>query len=249
MESPGAPYLHHVLGNRRIYPGAHLIEQTRLRRSLVRWTALLLAVMFTVMAGTPVRAAAEDSSLVARVQAKYGEVVTMRANFTQVVTSELFGEEKSEGQVVLKRPQMMRWSFADEKQFITDGNTMWIYTKADKQVIKYEDIATQKGGTSADSLLGSLDKLDGLYTIEILTETETESVLALTPKNLDEAQFKAVKLTLDGELLVKGVVITDQFDNVTRLTFAEVELNPEVDDTKFQFTVPEGVEVIKAATN
>lgn len=215
----------------------------------MRWTALLLAVMFTVMAGTPVRAAAEDSSLVARVQAKYGEVVTMRANFTQVVTSELFGEEKSEGQVVLKRPQMMRWSFADEKQFITDGNTMWIYTKADKQVIKYEDIATQKGGTSADSLLGSLDKLDGLYTIEILTETETESVLALTPKNLDEAQFKAVKLTLDGELLVKGVVITDQFDNVTRLTFAEVELNPEVDDTKFQFTVPEGVEVIKAATN
>ena len=48
------------------------------------------------------------------------------------------------------------------------------------------------------------------------------------------------------DLLVKKVVITDTFDNVTEMTFDTLELNPKVDDGQFVYQPADGVDVIKA---
>lgn len=213
-----------------------------LRSRFLRTLVTPSALGFLALVGILASVGASASPLVERVEAKYADVTTLKADFVQTNTSELFGEEVQKGELLLKRPAMMRWAFGDEKQFVTDGKSMWIYTAADKQVIEYADISGNR--TAADSLLQSLDKLDEFFTVKILASDDAKGhSLQLTPK--EEGQFKNLKLSLDAELTVSGVVMTDAFDNVTDIAFSKVELNAPAEDSAFQFKAPEGVEVIK----
>lgn len=194
----------------------------------------------------PAAAQVDEAALLKRISAKYGDVETMKATFQQTSTSALYGASSEQGTLTLKRPRKMRWSFdGDGKQFITDGATMWIYAPADKQVIRYEDFGGQ--GSAPDQLLQSLDKLGELFDVEVLESGDEGHALSLMP--LDEAaraQVKAVKLWLDGDLVVKKVEVTDAYDGVTTLGFSSVTLGGTVDDAQFQFQIPEGVDVVDA---
>lgn len=189
-------------------------------------------------------AAADATQLVQQVEAKYKDVSAIQAEFVQISRSEVFGDEKQSGQVVLKRPKKMRWIFRDgvHKEFVTDGKTMWIYTKEDNQVIKYNDIGSNTG--QADQLLQSLDKLDEVFKVDLLESASGSHALDLQPKT--PGQVKKLQLELDKNLVVSKVVITDQFDNVTELRFTEVKLNVDVPDSQFTFQVPAGASVISA---
>lgn len=204
-----------------------------------KFTALLLAVWLV-----PCAAFAGVTEVIKAVEAKYADVSAMQASFVQTTKSDLYGAEELHGELTVKRPKMMRWQFkADGKQFLTDGSTMWVYTPADKQVIRYEDVSSSSSG--ADALLQSLDKLSELFDVKLVSEDATAKVLMLGPKG-ENQPFKSIQLTLDGDLVVKKVVITDSFDSVTELAFQAVKLNAIVDDAVFRFTVPDGVEVISA---
>lgn len=212
----------------------------------MKWMSQVLISFAALLAVTSAHAVDRDA-LIKQLEAKYADVGSMQADFTQTVKSELFGEETQSGQLKVKRPKMMRWSFGDDKLFVTDGTTMWIYTKADQQVIRYDDISGSSSAT--DSLLQSLDKLDELFDVKLLASSDEGHELELAPKNVEDSQFKMVKLVLDSALLVKTVGITDQFDNVTDLSFTAVRLGEPMGDDQFSFDVPDGVEVISATTN
>ena len=188
---------------------------------------------------------ADTAALVAKVEAKYAAVETMHASFVQTTKSELFGDEKQAGTVVIKRPTKMRWIFPDAgKQFITDGSTMWVYTEPDKQVIRFDDVAQQ--ADAAQSLLQSLDKLDELFHVEgAAPPAEGKHAFELKPRA--EGQVKKIDLVLTADLLVEHVVITDAFDSVTEMEFSDVKLGEDAPDALFGFVVPEGVEVITSS--
>lgn len=212
-----------------------------LRRGLLG-AALALPVVLVASLVPADAAAMEASDLVAKVGKKYADVKTMRADFVQTTRSETFGDEVTKGKLVVERPAKMRWSFGDERVFVTDGKSMWIYSKADAQVIVYDDISAQR--STADSLLTSLDKLEELFVVTVESSTDEAHKLALKPK--EEAQFKQVRLTLDAKLMITAVSIIDTFDNVTDLAFTNMELNVKTDDAMFSFAAPEGVDVVKA---
>ena len=206
---------------------------------------LVALFLFLLALTSPVAGAAELQEVIKGVEGKYASVKVMQADFVQTTRSEIFGEEVQRGHVTLKRPSMMLWNFTNEKQFVTDGKTMWIYTKADNQVIQYDDIS---GATStADSLLQSLDRLSELFDVVLSGETEETLALTLSPKQ-DDSQFKRIQLTLNREYVVQRLVIDDAFNNVTELGFAKIELEGEVPDSAFRFDVPEGAEVITAGS-
>ena len=190
-------------------------------------------------------ASADAAAIVKQVEAKYAAVETMHASFVQTTKSELFGDEKQAGTVVIKRPTKMRWIFPDAgKQFITDGSTMWVYTEPDKQVIRFDDVAQQ--ADAAQSLLQSLDKLDELFHVEAASPAiEGKHAFVLKPRA--EGQVKKIDLVLTTDLLVEHVVITDSFDSVTEMDFSDVKLGQDAPDALFGFVVPEGVEVITSS--
>lgn len=207
-------------------------------RSLLR-TAVLATTLTMVSATAAV--AAEVGEIVKQVEAKYEGVTSLKAKFVQTTKSELFGDETVAGDLIIARPSKMRWAFGSEKLFVTDGKKMWIYTAEEKQVIIYDDISSQR--STADALLTSLDKLDEHFKIEMISSDDTGHKLKLEPK--EEGQFKNVLLSLDAALMVKSVVITDTFDNVTELAFSDVKLNAPTDAASFTFKTPEGVSEIK----
>jgi outer membrane lipoprotein carrier protein len=220
---------------------APALKETLMARVMRNLLQALLVALIVVAA--PMASAAEVTEIVAAVEAKYKDVTSLTAKFKQVTKSELFGDEVLAGDLAIERPSKMRWAFGSEKLFVTDGKKMWIYTAEEKQVIEYDDISSQR--STADSLLTSLDKLDEHFKISIISsDAEKGHVLRLEP--VEEGQFKSVRLTLDKDLMIGGVVITDTFDNVTELTFSEVVLNAKVEASLFTFSVPDGVDVVKA---
>lgn len=210
----------------------------RVMRNLLQ--AFVLALM---VVASPMASATEVSEIVSAVEAKYKDVTSLKAKFTQTTRSELFGDETLKGDLAVERPSKMRWAFGAEKLFVTDGKKMWIYTAEEKQVIEYDDISSQR--STADSLLTSLDKLDEHFNIEVVSsDAEKGHVLMLKP--VEEGQFKTIRLTLDKDLMIGAVVITDTFDNITELSFTEVELNAKLEASMFTFSAPDGVDVVKA---
>lgn len=207
--------------------------------------ALVRTAVFSLLAlAAPFSSAyAQDTqAVIAAIESKYTGVTAMSASFVQTTHNPAFGDEKQSGSVVLKRPKQMAWDFGD-KQFITDGKTMWVYNATDKQVIRYDDFGGAGGG-SADQLLTSLDKLDDLFVVTQLPDTSGHSFDLMPKKN--EAQVKKVHLEISKDLVVEKVLIVDAFDTTTDLSFTNVQLNVTVPDSKFTFTPPPGTEVISA---
>lgn len=198
----------------------------------------LLLGLFAVSFWSSVASAADVTAVVKAVETKYAKVESMKANFVQTTHNEVFGSETQSGDLTLKRPKQMFWNFTTgpKKQFVTNGKTMWVYSEADKQVIRYDDLS---GGGTADVLLGSLDTLDELFNIQLDASDKVGYSLDLVPKK--EGNVKKLHLEMSSDYLVEKVIITDSFDGVTEMAFSKVQLNASIPDSTFQFKKPVGV--------
>lgn len=201
-------------------------------------SSVLLAVAAPAMAEEP---AVDLGAIVTNVEQKYAQVSTIEAQFTQV-KKDAFGKVQQDGDVILKRPTKMRWRFTsgDESEFVTDGSRLWIYTKADNQVLLIED--TSQATSTANTFLTSLDSLDETFEIKLI-ENEGGPSFDLKPRQ--QGMYKNIRLSLDAELVLERVVFTDAYDNVTDIAFKGVKLNGNVDDASFVFKVPDGATVLK----
>jgi chaperone LolA len=199
-----------------------------------------LALFATVF--LPGWALAGTQEVIDAVEKRYAAVESIRGDFTQTTTSELYGSSTVTGSVVLQKPAQMRWDFADGKQYLSDGSRMWITTPAEKQVLEMSDVAASAG--QADTLLQSLDKVSELFDVELLEETDTVKRVKLTPKGGSD-MLKEVVLALDGDYVVQSVGIVDAFGSKTELAFKDVKLAGKVDPSTFTFSLPEGYEVLK----
>lgn len=217
--------------------------------------ALLAITAFAVpvaMAGPEAVAATvpdpEVTSLVARVEAAYAQIQVLEAEFEQVSRSAAMGEGPVQrGRLVLKRPNKMRWDFTtpDNRLFVTNGERMWVYAPADKQVIVYKDLAATGGGFGA-SLLADLDHLGEQFHIRRLPFEGDAVQLEATPKST-QAGFKQLRLLFDPQSwLLRQVTLVDAFDNETVIRFSAVRVNGAVADERFQFEPPAGVQVVQA---
>ena len=231
---------------------------------LLRSGALGLAVSLSpaalcplgLLAGTPAALAQEApepatvAELTAAVEAAYKGVSSMKADFTQVSRSAAMGEgEKQRGRIQLMRPRSMRWDFThpDPKLFVTDGKTMWVYTPAEKQVIISQDLGGGDGGV--DQLLTTLESLDELFEVTLVDRQggieKRSYVLELVPRK--EGAFKSLRLELSRRKYeLEKLVIVDAFDNETEMTFSNLKLNPTIAAAEFSFTVPSGIQVVRA---
>ncbi len=186
--------------------------------------------------------------IVKAVEGVYSGVEALQADFVQISRSAALGDEqRQKGRVVVKRPRKMRWEFTspDKKLFLTDGSTMWIWSPADNQVIVYKDFSAS--GSDVTGLLSDLNKLNELFEVELVAGEggDRSYVLDLTPKSAEAGNFKQLRISFTKRhLLVDRVLLTDQFDNVTDLTFSQVKLDAKVDEDSFVFQVPAGAEVI-----
>ena len=181
----------------------------------------------------------------------FNNVKSMRAEFTQsVISNARSSVDKSQGVLQMQRPGKFHWDYKSpyEQQIVADGKKLWIYDVEMEQVIvKSMDIAL--GDTPAILLSGDATITDKFIVSEITENIGGDSSLfwlQLVPKQ-QEASFEKLLLAFSGSNL-KIMELKDAFGQITRLTFANLEQNPEINPSVFNFVAPPGVDVIDENT-
>jgi len=193
-------------------------------------------------------AGADADKIVQGVEAAYKDVKTLRADFVQVTRSKAMGDEtRQRGRVLLKRPQMMRWTFTQPSgtEFVTDGETMWVWSAAENQVIISKGMSS--GGQGMSQLLDDLNRLTELFDVEVLESKGKGGSVLLGLKPKGDAAFQSLELRLAKKgYSVQAVTVIDAFGNEVSLTFSSVKNNADIADSKFRFEVPQGTQVLNS---
>jgi outer membrane lipoprotein-sorting protein len=191
--------------------------------------------------------------LVHGMQETYKGVHALRAEFLQTNKNAVTGvEEKQRGRLAVERPRKARFELGVPLQsaVVSDGQTTWIYSPAQKQVIVQKDLGGQANQVGV--LIDDLSRLGELFEVSLQPPTQPPKLthtVNLKPKGQQGglgSMFKSVQLTVTKQRYeLRDVVFVDQLDAVTRLTFSMVRAAPDIPDQEFVFKAPPGVAVVQ----
>jgi outer membrane lipoprotein carrier protein len=209
-------------------------------------------IVALVLSGMPMPAGAQElDQVVDGLEATYGRMTDLRAEFTQVARNKSLGQDvKAEGTVYLKKGGKMRWDYKSPspQQIVSDGTHLWVYTPELNQVNKGDAPKALAG--PAGSFLQGLGKVREEFAVRFLnpankTDSSGRPVLDLTPKR-PTALLTRLVLTLDPKenYIVRQAVLYDQLQNTVTMSFTRVAVNPGLGDTLFAFTPPKGTAVV-----
>lgn len=164
------------------------------------------------------------------------------ANFKQVSFDQNgVPAQTSQGKFYLRRPGHFRWQYQQPfvQEIVSTGDKVWFYD-ADLEQVTIKAVDDSLGATPALLLSGSAD-LDNSFTMTQQGKDENMDWIKLTPKN-EESGFKYILLGLSkGDLA--GMELSDNFGQLTRIYFNELQHNPPLDDSIFTIEIPPGVDV------
>lgn len=172
------------------------------------------------------------------------KVETLSAVFIQQILDEQ-GQvsQQNQGHFYLKRPGRFRWTYEApyRQEIISDGDKVWFYDPGLEQVtVKTIDAAL--GSAPALLLSGKLD-LKQRFVVAEQGKQGKHSWVKLKPKS-EEDVFLRIKVELT-EGVLSLMELADNFGQLTRIRFEQVELNPPLADSLFQFSPPPGVDVFE----
>ena len=215
----------------------------KLRALLVPVTALACLSASLLWALPSVREVAHQ------VDEHYNRLTSLKADFTEIYQGS--GMDRSEsGTLWLKKPGKMRWDYRspEEKLFIDDGHTGWLYLPAEKQVRKSAMKNLNDLRSPLAFLLGKtkLEKeLTGLsFAPDIQAWHAGDVILRGVPRNMEET-VRQVLLEITPENQIARIVLDATDDSITEYRFSNQQENIPVADSQFRFSPPAGIEVIE----
>jgi outer membrane lipoprotein carrier protein len=199
-----------------------------------------------------------------------GAIENFQADFVQksrIVS--LDREQKGRGKVTVRfaRPgteifPAFRWQYEEPtpQEFISDGQTLWVYLPENRQVIESKLDQTSLDQTGNPLLfLAELGNLSKVFTISWADPRQDGAgnfILEMAPKE-PSPLLQRLLITVRREALpgsapgggkrVFPILATTVFDaggNSTLIEFADIRMNLKLPDDFFRFRVPEGVEVL-----
>jgi outer membrane lipoprotein carrier protein len=170
-------------------------------------------------------------------------ITTLEGQFEQsLIDAEGAVVERNSGTLEIARPTQFRWSYTEpyEQWLIADGVNIWSYD-LDLEQVTVKAQAEALANTAALLLGGSEDALEqfdfGGTTIETVT-----TWVRLDPKDKTSG-FNQVQLGfIDNEL--RRMVFYDNLEQTTLVSLHDVKVNEPIDPDRFEFTVPEDVDLV-----
>ena len=190
-------------------------------------------------------AAAEEAKLLDGIDSSYRGVSDLKANFSQ--ESYFFGldqRKRSQGEVFFKKPGKMDWHYQspDEQRFIADGKTLWFFQPDLNQVTLGDFDESFQSDLPVSFLLGvgQLKESFRLKSACVTSAGVLASFSAVADDNLDNLNL----LVRKNDKFPIGAKIVDIGGNETTILFREIATNNKLADSRFGFSVPDGVDVI-----
>ena len=204
-----------------------------------------LVASLLVLAAQSAGAAGGDS--LARVEAYLGSLKTLSAEFVQVVRNR-DGQivDRATGTLSLSRPDRFRWDYREPyvQTIVADGRKLWLYD-SDLEQVTVRTLEAGLGSTPAMLLSGS-GKVGDSFAAGAVESDGGWTWCRLQPKST-ATDFERVSLAFDARGELAAMELFDKLGQSTTLEFTNVQRNAAVDDSRFVFTPPAGVDVIGAA--
>ena len=217
-------------------------------------TTRFLVFLFTFFSVLEVSVAGNDpEEMLSRIRKKYEKIDDISVTYTQsIVFSVTKNEQSSSGKFRMKKGNKYRIE-SDDQTIITDGKTVWSYSKSNQQVYieNYKDDPT---ALTPERIFINVPK-QSVATIlgkEKVGNKET-TLLKLVPKeevsekgsHLISSNWKWIKMWIDeNEWLTRKIQVLDGSDNMLTYVLDEITINAKLDGKFFQFQNPPDVEVI-----
>jgi outer membrane lipoprotein carrier protein len=195
------------------------------------------------IAGNAAAAETVPDEGMALVDAFVTDVVTLAGDFEQSLIS-AEGEilEITRGRLEIRRPDRFRWAYSEpyEQWLIADGLNIWSYD-LDLEQVTVKPQADALANTPA-LLLGGSDNALEQFEYRGTTVEDDVTWVRLVPVNT-ESGFVRVELAFVDEQLSR-MVFFDNLDQTTYVALENVAVNEPLDAGRFEFTVPEDVDLV-----
>lgn len=198
--------------------------------------SLLVLTPGTVLLG-------QEAPSLEKLQTRYEEIESLQASFVQVIGSDFAGDStRIEGSVILAGNKYRVET--PRETVVTNGETTWIYSPQDSQVVVND--ADQQGSTvTPETFLTSSAEQYEIQSTRSTTRGGTpHSVLSLTATDPSSRFREATLWVRRSDLLVTRLRATDRNGSTFDLRLQHIDLNPSIDGNPFTFSAPQGVEVI-----
>lgn len=169
---------------------------------------------------------------------------SLQANFNQTIVDGRGNQiQQTTGTMAMERPGKFRWETEQPSQqlLVADGKKIWFYDIALQQVTEQKQQSSQQN-SPAMLLNGDPKTLVKKFTISAETKSDS-SLFKLVSKSRD-ALFNNISLQFKNQQL-HAMKLTDNFGQMTQINFTDVNTNPVLQSHLFQFTPPQGVDVVK----
>lgn len=174
----------------------------------------------------------------AALQQKLAGLQQFQANFNQQVT-DAQGEllQTTQGKLYLQRPGQLHWQVLppNETTLIADGQTLWHIDPFVEQVVAMDQQAAVQHNPVV-LLTSQQPELWQQYQISQQGEQFTIS------NDDPQSQIRQLSLQFNGNTLV-GLQMLDAQQQLSSLSFSQVQQNQPLDAALFQFSLPAGFEL------
>jgi outer membrane lipoprotein carrier protein len=217
----------------------------RLRASIERGLLGTLVILCFAAGTAPAQPAApvDTERGLATLEAFLDGVRSLTADFKQ----ELYAAdqrllETQTGTLSLLRPNRFRWSYVEPTELlvVADGAKLWMYDVELSQVT-VAPLDETVGSSPAMLLSGDRGVRDDFEVVDVYSRDGLDWV-KLEPK-AGASDFASVLLGFEGNA-PQRLELVDGLNQVTKIEFANVVVNPQVADAVFEFRPPAGVDVI-----
>jgi outer membrane lipoprotein carrier protein len=188
------------------------------------------------------------SAIAHAVDEHYNHLRTLQAEFTEVYHGA--GMERTEsGTLWLKKPGKMRWEYRSprEKLFLGDGKDAWFYLPGDHQVRKTSMRKLDDLRSPLGFLLGKtrLEKeLQGLSLAPDVPPLSPGNVVLRGVPTAMAERVTQVLLEITPEGQIARISMEEADGSITEYRFRNQKENLEINEQRFRFTPPAGVEIV-----
>ena len=170
---------------------------------------------------------------------------TLQARFTQTQIDDKMRQTDviASGELFLKKPGKFRWEYKQpySQLIVSDSKNLWIYDpELEQAVLKPIDQAL---GATPIALLTGEKPLQEQFKIIELGNFEGREMVQLEPL-IKDTDYELILLALTDRGL-EVMQLKDRLGNVTSIELLEQKQNAEVDDSRFDFKPPKGVDIVR----
>jgi outer membrane lipoprotein-sorting protein len=223
---------------------------------------LLTGIVILLLSALPTLdtvSALSVEEIAASFKKKYEKTNNFSADFEQ--TTFVAGQKRvAKGKLNFQKPNLLRQRYSNPTNpedmvqlVVSDGKTLWSYTPLINQVTKQELAQDESSKELLPGFGQSLENVEKNYSLSLvedkLAEKQGIHVVELVPKRNDESidsMFDVLQLWIrDKDSIPVQFMYKDGKNQITLvLSFKNVKINENIDESTFKFEVPKGVQVI-----